>query len=809
MDFDEVRYTDTYIIFNNTGFNLTSGNNININIRDIDDDMITADNDELLVSFSEFCVDSNTFEISGFNPNTIYNVTEDGVWYDECIANASGVIDFSVKASPSRLYRIFKSGNNNHAPVVHAEYPNDGATEIPVTGSTVSVRCADDDDNLMRTDVWWYKNTTGDWYQVAGYDVYALDNTNNSRIFYDDYNDDGQINFQDSGLWWVNDGWEGDGVRSTGFSSSWNTTGVTAFWGLTDYSTTYFWSVNCTDGTEWTNTTYYFTTESNTAPTISSPSPSDGATGVSIGLSSLSVSIADAEDTFDWTITTSPNIGSSSGSGESDGTKTCSVSGLTYDAYYTWTVSATDGVTWTNTTYDFTVESDPGGGPGDPNEAPQITLYNPSDESYIAQPQPVCMVLITDGDFDSVDVNFFWQNESDVFVNMQNNDSVNSGDILYWNYTNATSYDTEYVWRVTAYDGEINISRDFSFTVRPNMPYLNWTIPSDGATGISINGSVVNADIFDYQGDSINVTIWSDYTGEWVKYAGYGLSTPPQQHAFLRDNNEDGEFQEFVNFQNLEGWQENGTRGMYDFNPPYNYVVTDDWGMEQSDTIYYISFNITDDAWNWNNQTISFSTEVSNAPSIYDPIPRNGVRWISIHTSSLTVMISDSNSNFNYTIETDPNIGSLSEDGVSSGEKNCSIAGLEYSTTYTWYVNATDGEQWDREVYTFTTKGATDFDLGDIDVEGFPEWAVGQYKVYISDFIWVFLFIGMIGFVWTVSHNNVGATLASILLIFAAYGGKRAFLDGMGQQVSLLFSVIGAICLAVLILGLFLRKRHG
>ena len=80
--------------------------------------------------------------------------------------------------------------------------------------------------------------------------------------------------------------------------------------------------------------------------------------------------------------------------------------------------------------------------------------------------------------------------------------------------------------------------------------------------------------------------------------------------------------------------------------------------------------------------------------------------------------------------------------------------------------------------------------------------------VYVSDFIWVFLFLGMIGLVYGAT-KNVGSTLVAILLTFAAYGGKRAFIDGIGQQVSLLFSVIAAICLTVLILGLFLSKRRG
>jgi len=65
-------------------------------------------------------------------------------------------------------------------------------------------------------------------------------------------------------------------------------------------------------------------------------SPSNGATGVSISISDLNINIFDPDaDTFDWTIETSPNIGSSTGNDDSNGTKSCSVSGLAYTTTYT------------------------------------------------------------------------------------------------------------------------------------------------------------------------------------------------------------------------------------------------------------------------------------------------------------------------------------------------------------------------------------------------------------------------------------------------------------------------------------------
>ena len=70
---------------------------------------------------------------------------------------------------------------------------------------------------------------------------------------------------------------------------------------------------------------------------------------------------------------------------------------------------------------------------------------------------------------------------------------------------------------------------------------------------------------------------------------------------------------------------------------------------------------------------------------------------------SVTIEDPDGDS-FNWTIETSPNVGSNSVNGANNGSKSCSISGLAYSTTYTWFVSATDGKGWTNESFTFTTK---------------------------------------------------------------------------------------------------------
>jgi len=200
-----------------------------------------------------------------------------------------------------------------------------------------------------------------------------------------------------------------------------------------------------------------------------------------------------------------------------------------------------------------------------------------------------------------------------------------------------------------------------------------------------------------------------------------------------------------------------------------------------------------------------FATLADATPVIDDPIPRNGRQYVSIYTSNLSVMVTDTTGNFDYTIETSPDAGSISENNVNDGVKTCVISGLAYDTTYTWYVNATDGVIWTNVSYIFTTKSSTDFDIEDFKLN-LPEWAMGPYKVYVGDFVWMFMFVGVIAISWG-SSKHVSTVFIVILLTFAAYGTQRVFVDN--SEISLLFSIIAAVCISAIMLGLFLRKKYG
>jgi hypothetical protein len=132
---------------------------------------------------------------------------------------------------------------------------------------------------------------------------------------------------------------------------------------FSDPGTTYWWSVNVTDGLHWSNETYSFTT--NYAPTLSGQSPTNGSTGVTRDASgnTMYVVVSDTDSdtmTVDW-YSNSTKGWAKFGTNTSVSTGTnISMQNSNFTAYsstYYWSVNVSDGCTWTNETYHFTTEA--------------------------------------------------------------------------------------------------------------------------------------------------------------------------------------------------------------------------------------------------------------------------------------------------------------------------------------------------------------------------------------------------------------------------------------------------------------------
>jgi len=101
-------------------------------------------------------------------------------------------------------------------------------------------------------------------------------------------------------------------------------------------------------------------------------------------------------------------------------------------------------------------------------------------------------------------------------------------------------------------------------------------------------------------------------------------------------------------------------------------------------------------------KTFTFTT-APLAPFIWNPSPRHNAQYVPISTLNVSFDLKDFQGDLlNWTVETQPDIGSGGANGVGDGRYTVAITGLEYDTKYTWFVNATDGMFWTKKTYVFT-----------------------------------------------------------------------------------------------------------
>jgi len=92
-------------------------------------------------------------------------------------------------------------------------------------------------------------------------------------------------------------------------------------------------------------------------------------------------------------------------------------------------------------------------------------------------------------------------------------------------------------------------------------------------------------------------------------------------------------------------------------------------------------------------------------PRISYIYPSNLATNVPLSLSELQFTIVDyQHDPMNYTVTTNPYIGSDQKPNVSDGRYNVSISNLAASTLYTWTISVTDGTRWANETYTFTTE---------------------------------------------------------------------------------------------------------
>jgi hypothetical protein len=105
--------------------------------------------------------------------------------------------------------------------------------------------------------------------------------------------------------------------------------------------------------------------------------------------------------------------------------------------------------------------------------------------------------------------------------------------------------------------------------------------------------------------------------------------------------------------------------------------------------------------------SVGSEEQAQGKPIIGSEDPLNHEGNVSVNTTALSFLLFDLQGDLmSYTVTSAPNIGSASGANVPDGVYTVPISGLNKSSVYMWYVNATDGSEWAYKTYTFTTEMA-------------------------------------------------------------------------------------------------------
>jgi len=172
MVFDQIVISDTYIVFNDTGFYLFSPNSITIKLVYINDDIAGAVNGEKVLDFYAIATAGTVwFNLSGFPVINEYLIKRNGVNHASSIANVSGFISFSNAAWSTQRFQVYQQAS---APVDSTPPQISGVTRTtsdPLDTSPsygwVNVSCTATDNVAISQVILRIHNPGGSWNNVS------------------------------------------------------------------------------------------------------------------------------------------------------------------------------------------------------------------------------------------------------------------------------------------------------------------------------------------------------------------------------------------------------------------------------------------------------------------------------------------------------------------------------------------------------------------------------------------------------------------------------------------------------------------
>jgi hypothetical protein len=509
-------------------------------------------------------------------------------------------------------------------------------------------------------------------------------------------------------------------------------------------------------------------------PIVSNENPTDGKSDVYINLTELDFDLLDPQGKLmDYKVTTSPNIGSRSENGVSDGTYKVSVSNLQHDVTYTWNVNVTNGVEQTYKTFSFTTAPSQNITVSNWSFRRTITLDHTKVVGSLSNYPVLIDATIGSGraQSDAHDIYFTSSDGSTklnheiesfdpatgrvvAWVNIPNLNNV-TDIILYMYYGNPSATNQQNptgVWDnnyLSVHHLEEKSGTNIADSTTENNGIAN-------SVTLGVTGKIDGANQFDGTNSRITLPqVFNSQNQFTVEGWAYIDISNAKQGAMVsqRDWSSHGMivqydpaikgFRLYVNDKNIQrpanttGWYY--LAGTYDgttvklyinnINPSsttaslaWPSIATDIGNREDTKDRPFagkideirISNTARSEAYiktNYNNQnnptafiTLGNEETLSAKPIVSNEKPADGKTDIYTNLSELSFdLFHPQGKLMDYTVRTNPNIGSRSGNGVDNGTYPVFVSNLQPGITYTWYLNVTDGTELVQKTLTFTT----------------------------------------------------------------------------------------------------------
>jgi len=116
MNFSNVIVNDTWVRLNDTDFNITSSNPIDITLLYLNNNMLGASDGSRVLRFSaDTSGGSVYFNLSGFRPGYEYDINRDGSTFTTVYADSVGVISFSNSVWSDHTFDVYQGDKKHYA----------------------------------------------------------------------------------------------------------------------------------------------------------------------------------------------------------------------------------------------------------------------------------------------------------------------------------------------------------------------------------------------------------------------------------------------------------------------------------------------------------------------------------------------------------------------------------------------------------------------------------------------------------------------------------------------------------------------